>query len=150
MAAVICEAAVPGRVNAGQVCDSKKVSDHHAILPTAGAGKADVSVLPLGERKLLRLVAGQLLRAVSDAHRYAETTVTLECGGTEFTAKGRTVLDTAWKQYLAQEKQDAALPELSEGQVLDCAEAAVKEGKTTPPRRFTEDICCERGIRNHP
>ena len=139
VAAVICEADAPGRVNAGQVCDSKKVSDHHAILPTAGAGKADVSVLPLGERELLRLVAGQLLRAVSDTHRYAETTVTLECGGTEFTAKGRTVLDTGWKQYLAQEKQDAALPELSEGQVLDCTEAAVKEGKTAPPKHFTED-----------
>ena len=150
VAAVICEANAPGRVNAGQVCDSKKVSDHHAILPTAGAGKADVSVLPLGERELLRLVAGQLLRAVSDAHRYAETTVTLECGGTEFTAKGRTVLDTGWKQYLAQEKQDAALPELSEGQVLDCTEAAVKEGKTAPPKHFTEAICCERGIRNRP
>ena len=64
----------------------------------------------------MRLVAGQLLRAVSDAHRYAETTVTLECGGTEFTAKGKTVLNTGWKRYLAQEKQDAALPELSEGQ----------------------------------
>ena len=144
VAAAICEAAAPGRVNTGQVCDSKKVSDHHAILPTAGAGKADVSVLPLGERELLRLVAGQLLRAVSDAHRYVETTVTLECGGTEFTAKGRTVLDTGWKRYLAQEKQDAALPELSEGQVLDCTEAAVKEGKTTPPKHFTDVIFCER------
>ena len=139
VAAAICEAAAPGRVNTGQVCDSKKVSDHHAILPTAGAGKADVSVLPLGEREILRLVAGQLLRAVSDAHRYTETAVTLECGGTEFTAKGKTVLDTGWKQYLAQEKQAAALPELSEGQVLDCAEAAVKEGKTAPPKHYTED-----------
>ena len=92
----------------------------------------------------MRLVAGQLLRAVSDAHRYAETTVTLECGGTEFTAKGKTVLNTGWKRYLAQEKQDAALPELSEGQVLDCAEAAVKEGKTTPPKHFTDVIFCER------
>ena len=42
------------------------------------------------------------------------------------------------------------LPELSEGQVLDCAEAAVKEGKTTPPKHYTEAICCERGIRNRP
>ena len=150
VAAAICETDAPGRVNAGQVCDSKKVSDHHAILPTASAGKADTSVLPLGEREILRLVAGQLLRAVSDAHRYAETAVTLECGGTEFTAKGKTVLDTGWKRYLAQEKRDAALPELSEGQVLDCAEAAVKEGKTAPPKHYTEDICCERGIRNHP
>ena len=139
VAAAICEAAAPERVNARQVCDSKKVSDHHAILPTAGAGKADVSVLPLGERELLRLVAGQLLRAVSDAHRYAETAVTLECGGAVFTVKGRTTLTPGWKQYLAQEKQDAALPALSEGQGLDCAEAAVKEGKTTPPKHYTED-----------
>ncbi len=58
VAAAICETDAPGRVNAGQVCDSKKVSDHHAILPTASAGKADTSVLPLGERELLRLVAG--------------------------------------------------------------------------------------------
>lgn len=139
VAAAICEAAAPERVNARQVCDSRKVSDHHAILPTASAGKADTSVLPLGEREILRLVAGQLLRAVSDAHRYAETAVTLECGGAVFTVKGRTTLVPGWKQYLAQEKQDAALPALSEGQGLDCAEAAVKEGKTTPPKHYTED-----------
>ena len=139
VAAAICETTAPGRVNARQVCDSRKVSDHHAILPTASAGKADTSVLPLGEREILRLVAGQLLRAVSDAHRYAETAVTLECGGAVFTVKGRTTLTPGWKQYLALEKQDAALPELSEGQVLDCAEAAVKEGKTTPPKHYTED-----------
>ena len=150
VAAAICETTAPEGMNAKQVCDSRKVSDHHAILPTASAGKADTSVLPLGERELLRLVAGQLLRAVSDAHRYAETTVTLECGGIEFTAKGRTVLDTGWKQYLAQEKRDATLPELSEGQVLDCTEAAVKEGKTTPPKHYTDVICYERGIRNRP
>ena len=88
----------------------------------------------------MRLVAGQLLRAVSDAHRYAETVVMLECGGAVFTVKGRTTLTPGWKQYLAQEKQDAALPELLEGQVLDCAEAAVKEGKTTPPKHYTEAI----------
>ena len=139
VAAAICETTAPEGVNARQVCDSRKVSDHHAILPTASAGKADTSVLPLGERELLRLVAGQLLRAVSDAHRYAETAVTLECGGAVFTVKGRTTLTPGWKQYLAQEKQAAALPELSEGQVLDCTEAAVKEGKTTPPKHYTED-----------
>ena len=139
VAAAICETDAPEGVNARQVCDSRKVSDHHAILPTASAGKADTSVLPLGERELLRLVAGQLLRAVSDAHRYAETIVTLECGGAVFTVKGRTTLVPGWKQYLAQEKRDAALPELSEGQVLECGEAAVKEGKTIPPRHYTED-----------
>ena len=150
VAAAICETTAPEGVNARQVCDSRKVSDHHAILPTASAGKADTSVLPLGEREILRLVAGQLLRAVRDAHRYAETAVTLECGGAVFTVKGRTTLVPGWKQYLAQEKQDAALPELSEGQVLECGEAAVKEGKTTPPKHYTDVICYERGIRNRP
>ena len=139
VAAAICEANTPERVNVKQVCNGKKVSDHHAIVPTASAGKADTTVLPLGEREILRLVAGQLLRAVSDAHRYAETTVTLECGGAVFTAKGKTTLTSGWKRYLAQEKQDAALPELSEGQALRSAEAAVKEGKTTPPKHYTED-----------
>ena len=42
------------------------------------------------------------------------------------------------------------LPELSEGQTLPLSGAAVKEGNTTPPKHFTEAICCERGIRNRP
>ena len=101
VASAICEVPAPGNVNPAQICNSKKVSDHHAVVPTASTGKADTSVLPIGERKILRLVARQLLCAVSDAHKYAETAVTIECGGYFFTAKGKTVLDTGWKTYIA-------------------------------------------------
>ena len=138
-AAAVCGMEKPPTICAKQVCSSKKVTDHHAIVPTISAEKVDMASLPLGEREVLKLAAKGLLRAVDEPHRYAETVIMLDCAGQSFTAKGKTVLDTGWKQYLAQEKQDAALPELSEGQVLDCTEAAVKEGKTTPPKHFTED-----------
>ena len=80
------------------------VTDHHAIVPTVSAGTADVSVLPTGEREILRLVSRQLLCAVSDPFLYEETVVTLDCGGYEFTVKGKTVLTNGWKAYVEQEQ----------------------------------------------
>lgn len=150
VAAELCETPQPETIHAEQVCNSKKVSDHHALLPTASATKAAFLDLPLGEREVLRLVAKQLLCAVSDAHRYSETTIVLSCGGQKFTAKGKTVLQTGWKQYSGGEMTEVPLPELADGSTLPVDAAPVKEGKTTPPKHYTEDICCERGIRNHP
>ena len=139
VAAAICEADAPVNVNAAQICDSKKVSDHHAVVPTLSAGKADTSVLPIGEREILRLVARQLLCAVSDAHKYAETVVTIECGGYFFAAKGKTVLDTGWKAYVQQEQADKPLPAMTEGDAVFVSNVTVKEGKTSAPKHFTED-----------
>ena len=128
-----------GEVNAGQVCNSKKVSDHHAIVPTMTAGNADLSALPAGERAVLGLIAQQVLCAVGSPHIYAETAVTLDCGGAAFTAKGKTVLSVGWKACLEQEQADKPLPDLAEGMSFPVESAAVKEGKTTPPKRYTED-----------
>ena len=139
VAAALCEVPQPEAILAEQVCNSKKVSDHHALIPTASATKAAFLDLPLGEREVLRLVAKQLLCAVSDAHRYSETTVTLSCGGQEFTAKGKTVLQIGWKQYSGGETVETPLPELTEGGTLPVDAASIKEGKTTPPKHYTED-----------
>ena len=136
-AAAICGLTVPETILAQQICDSKKVSDHHAVIPTVSDGNAD---LALGEREILKLAARGLLRAVSDAHRYAETIVTLDCGGYSFTAKGRTVLSPGWRAYDPEKRdKDNALPELTEGQTITVSAAAVKEGQTTPPKHYTED-----------
>ena len=150
VAAELCETPQPEAIHAEQVCNSKKVSDHHALLPTASATKSAFLDLPLGEREVLRLVAKQLLCAVSDAHRYSETTVTLLCGGQEFTAKGKTVLQIGWKQYSGGETVETPLPELAEGGTLPVDAASIKEGKTAPPKHYTDVICYERGIRNRP
>ena len=61
------------------VCDSQKVTDHHAIIPTKTCLSADFSELPSGEMKVLNLIAARLLAAGSDPHRYAETVVKLTC-----------------------------------------------------------------------
>ena len=138
-AAVICGVDAPETVLASQVCSSGKVSDHHAVVPTPSAAAADLSALPQGEREILRLVSLGLLRAVCPPHRYAETSLTAECGGHRFTAKGKAVLDMGWRVYAAPSK-DTALPGgLAEGQSLTVDAVQVKEGKTTPPKHFTED-----------
>ena len=126
--------------NAGQVINDKKVSDHHAVIPTKNIKDADLSALPVGERSVLELVARRLLCAVGQPHVYTETTVTAECGGHSFTAKGKTILTPGWKA-LNQEsgKEEKPLPELSEGQTLALTSASIKEGKTSPPKSYTED-----------
>lgn len=138
VAAEICGMDAPKKCNAGQVCDSAKVSDHHAVVPTSGAGKADISALPAGEREILRFISRQLLCAVSDPHQYAETAVTLNCGGHDFTAKGKTVLVSAWKAYM-QEQTEKPLPELTDKQNVPVTSIFVKDGKTLPPKHYTED-----------
>ena len=138
-AAVICGVEVPGAVLSSQVCDSGKVSDHHAIVPTKDAATADLSALPMGEHEVLRLVSLGLVRAVCPAHRYAETTVTMECGGHSFTVKGKTVLVMGWRAC-AVRPSDTALPDdLAQGQTLAVEAVQVKEGQTAPPKHFTED-----------
>jgi DNA topoisomerase-3 len=143
-AAVLCAAGIMGAaapvvINPAQVCDSKKVSDHSAVIPTIVAGETDLAALPAGEREVLLLISRQVLMAVSEAYRYTETAVTLECGGHSFTAKGRTVTIPGWKEYLSQEQKDKTLPELAEGDMLTPADVSVKEGATTPPKHYTED-----------
>ena len=135
----------------GAVINDKKVTDHHAVIPTRNIREADLTALPVGERAILALVALRLLCAVAPPYTFAETAVVVECDGAEFTAKGRTVKQPGWRAldaaYRASMKnvepdgnsEDKALPELTEGQALPVAGAAVKEGKTTPPKHFTED-----------
>ena len=139
VAAAICGIDAPVNINAAQVCNSKKVSDHHAVVPTSSAAKADISILPIGEREIIKLVARQLLCAVSDAHKYAETAIAIECGGYSFTAKGKTVLAPGWKAYVQSEQTDKALPEMAEGDTVPVSAVTIKEGKTSAPKHFTED-----------
>ena len=140
------QADVPAPVNAAQVINSKKVTDHHAIIPTKTAAGYDISSLPSGEQAILTLLAVRLICAVGTPCRYAETIVEAECAGQKFRTKGKTVTDMGWRRYARKAVEDAEknaeagdLPELSEGMTLELAGVDLKEGKTSPPKRFTED-----------
>ena len=105
-----------------------------------------------GERDVLTLIAARLLSATAQAHRFEAVTAVLDCQGNSFTAKGKTVLQTGWKEveclYRMGLKEfkpeddgntDASLPVLQEGQVFETVSASVREGKTSPPKHYTED-----------
>ena len=133
-------------VTPGQVINSSKVSDHHAIIPTKTMPGEDLSGLPSGEQAILRLIAARLIASVGEVHRYAETTVVLDCAGAPFTAKGKTVLRAGWKgvesrirPVRSKEKEPASLPEIKTGEILPLSKTEIHEGKTNPPRHFTED-----------
>ena len=135
-------------IHAKQVINSKKIGDHHAILPTRSMAKADLSSLPAGEGHILRLIAARLLAAVGEPYRYAETTVQMECAGQAFVAKGKTVLAEGWKAVEQAVLGNAAekdkeklelLPKVQEQEILPVLDAQLKEGKTSPPKHFTED-----------
>ena len=135
----ICGEAAPTVVLPQQICDSKKVSDHHAIIPTMVSGETDINTLPAGEREIIKLIAKQVLRAVSESYRYRETVAVISCGNNTFTAKGKIVENIGWKTYNEKEQTDKVLPELADGDELKVASSEIKEGKTKPPAHFTED-----------
>ena len=135
-----------------KVTDSKKVSDHHAIIPTMELAKADPDALPESEKNILTLAGARLLFATAEPHIYEAVTAVFSCAGTDFTARGKTVLAEGWKElerrYRATlkdkpeaedgENEGVTLPELSEGQNFPNPAAKVTEHTTTPPKPHSE------------
>ena len=133
-----------------RVLNSKKVTDHHAIIPTMEIAKADLAALPETERKILSLVANRLLCATGEKHLYETVKAELSCGGYAFATSGKSVLKNGWKDFEDafkrsfkttedKEQEDKKLPELSEGQTFDGVQTKISEHYTTPPKHFTED-----------
>ena len=125
-------------VNAKQVLNGKKVSDHHAIVFTKNMANAELGSLLMGEQSLIKLIATRTLAALADPYRYLEKTAIVKCGDTEFTAKGRTVLDKGWTAYKERDKEYSTFS-VSKGDELTVKNANVSEGKTEPPKHYTED-----------
>ena len=131
--------------------DSSKVSDHHAIIPTMELAKTDLAALPESERNILTLAGARLIFAAAEPHIFEAVTAVFSCAGTEFTARGKTVLAGGWKdlerRYRATLKgkpdpedmeEENTLPELSEGQTFESPTAKVTEHFTTPPKPHNE------------
>ena len=138
VAARLLEVEAPVDINAEQVCDSSKVTDHHAVVPTQSAANVNLSALPEGEAAVLRLVCRQLLCAVSESFTYAETTIEAECAGRTFRTRGKTIIDLGWRAYKGAHEW-TPLPDFAEGASIRIDAATVKEGKTSPPAAYTED-----------
>ena len=151
-------AKVPTLVDETLVVDDARVSDHHAILPTLTVRGLDFDALPTAERNILTMLIVRLACAVNEAHVCEAVTATIECAGHSFTAKGKTVLQEGWRELdaafrawlkkggadvVVENEADDALPELTEGQTFSSVTVSVREGKTSPPKRYTDALCCK-------
>lgn len=139
-----------------RLINNDKVSDHHALLPTREIARYDFSRLPEDCWNVLSLVAIRLLLAVSPVNVSDTVTAVLECGGREFTARGKTTVQGGWKQLEAtikanlkglvkdddeeSDEPSGVLPPLSEGAEVPVKSVKQLEHKTTPPKRYTEDM----------
>ena len=136
-----------------RILNSKKVSDHHAIIPTMELAKTDLAALPESEKNILTLAGARLLMATATVHTFEAVTATFECAGQSFTARGKTVLSDGWKgldrRYRAALKNkpeaddtdsdtEKTLPTFSEGQTFGNPAAMVTEHDTTPPKPHNE------------
>ena len=141
------------RLDIKRILNSKKVTDHHAIIPTMEIAKADLTALPETERKILSLVANRLLCATGEKHLYETVKAEFSCGGHTFAVSGKSVTHNGWKSFedafkrsfkisgnQEEEKEEKKLPELSEGQTFDGVQTKVSEHFTSPPKHFTEDL----------
>ena len=136
-----------------RLIDSKKVSDHHAIIPTAELAKTDLQALPESERNVFTLAGARLLFAAAEPHVYEAVTAVFSCADTEFTARGKTILAAGWKELEARfratlkgkpdaddEENELVLdtPPFAEGQRIDSPAPKVTAHDTTPPKPHTE------------
>ena len=135
-----------------KVLDSKKVSDHHAIIPTMELAKADLTALPESERNILTLAGARLLMATAEPYSFEAVTAVFSCADHEFTAKGKAVIAAGWKdmerlyRVTLKKKPDSDdenelvldVPDFTEGQTFENPAAKVTEHETTPPKPHNE------------
>lgn len=137
--------------NVKRIANNSKVSDHTALLPTAQISQKDLSELPNGESNILSLIAAKLVCATAQPHKYEAVKADIKCGGNDFSATGKAIIENGWKEYDAlirsrlkggEDKDDdkddtAALPVLADA--YENVAASIAEHWTSPPKPYTED-----------
>ena len=132
--------------------DDKKVSDHHAIIPTEQG--VDWKNLEYGERKIYELVVSRFLAVLLPPCEYQQTEVSAVCQGERFSLKGRVLRQPGWQEIKTIQKEagfsedseeedefengDMGIPDFFKGQKILFTDGKITQGKTKPPAPFTE------------
>ncbi|NCB93521.1 MAG: DNA topoisomerase III [Clostridia bacterium] len=145
----------PGKLS---FVNNSKVSDHHAIIPTEQY--VDLSHMTSEERKIYDLVVRSFISVLYPPCIYEETTLHAKCGGQKLEAKGKVIINEGFREVYDEhndeeeenglELRSQILPKFIQGTKLSNVSFSLKEGKTTPPPRFTEATllsCMENPIK---
>lgn len=126
------------------VFNSKKVTDHHAIIPTASSMNEDLASLPESELKVYELILNKLHASVGYPLIENTTKIVAEFDGFEFTSSGKVIVDEGFTKYLNEyakkKNEDTVLPDVKIGYSLDIKDKEIKEKYTSPAKHFTEDL----------
>ncbi|HEO2338200.1 DNA topoisomerase 3 [Streptococcus agalactiae] len=126
------------------VFNSKKVTDHHAIIPTASSMNEDLTSLPESELKVYELILNKLHASVGYPLIENTTKIVAEFDGFEFTSSGKVIVDEGFTKYLNEyvkkKNEDTVLPDVKIGDSLDIKDKEIKEKYTSSPKHFTEDL----------
>ncbi|NLY20783.1 MAG: DNA topoisomerase 3 [Tissierellia bacterium] len=135
--------------NINRICNNAKVTDHHAIIPTLETKNLDINEIPKTEQNLYGLICMKLLSSVSKVCIEREITAVFELNSHIFKTTGTEIIDQGYKEienrYLMQfnnhgdKKEEGQLPIITKGEQYRIISKDIKEGKTTPPKRYTED-----------
>lgn len=143
------------KITMRQIVNDKKVSDHHALMPTAKLTAQIYNNLSAAEKNIMTLVIYRLISSVYPAHVYMATKAVLDIEGTEFTASGKEILDYGYRTIEERLKSvlrsnpdkskrsdalnNVILPEMEKGSVFPVKDMSYEEKQTQPPRPYTED-----------
>ena len=126
------------------VFNSKKVTDHHAIIPTASSMNENLTSLPESELKVYELILNKLHASVGYPLIENTTKIVAEFDGFEFTSSGKVIVDDGFTKYLNEyakkKNEDTVLPDVKIGYSLDIKDKEIKEKYTQPAKHFTEDL----------
>lgn len=125
------------------IFNTKKVTDHHAIIPTASASIEEIESLPESEKRVFKLIKNKLHTSFSYPLKEKLTKIIAEFDGFEFITKGKTVIDGGFTKYLEdykpKDKKDNPLPIVNPGDEFSIKEKTIKEKYTQPPKPYTEE-----------
>lgn len=134
-----------------RIINSKKVTDHHAIIPTKEISKLDLSKIPTGEGQLLKLIVDKLICATREEHIFESVKAELTCEGVSYVTSGKSIKQNGWKEIedklknelnkknKDREKIDKPLPVLEEGMIIENVATSISEHFTSPLKQYTED-----------
>ncbi len=114
--------------------NDKKISAHHAIIPTTLPCPEDLSET---QANLYRMVATAYIAQFLDVHIYSTTKLRLVYMDEIFTTSGKTVTQPGWRSLYPTKEKENLLPDVSEGEILTLKDGQMKNKATTPPKRFT-------------
>ena len=125
------------------VFNSKKVTDHHAIIPTISSLQDDLSKLPESEAKVYRLILNKLHASLGYPLKESLTKVVAEVEGSSFSCAGKVITEEGFtkylKEYKAKKSMELVLPSVSIGDILHLESSELREKYTAAPKHYTED-----------